>query len=84
MEVFTFYQKDTSKKFMTRNVYQVIGKDLESPSKFVVCWTPKGEIVGGTAQAMKLAQKLDIPIFNLYNANTKNELIDFVSGIIDV
>ena len=30
-----------------RNVYQVLGLDLRSPSDLVICWTPDGRIMGG-------------------------------------
>lgn len=56
------------KKLHTRNVYQVLGKDLKTPSKFVVCYCPieKGEWKGGTAQALKISKFYDIKIFNLF------------------
>ena len=47
-----------------RNIYQVLGLDLKSPSEFVICWTPKGEIKGGTATAIKLALEHNIPVYN--------------------
>ena len=31
----------------------------------MICWTPDGKIVGGTATALKLTMKYDIPVFNL-------------------
>lgn len=51
-----------SKKFMRRNYRQVMGKPN---SEFIICWTPDGKEVGGTAQAMRIAKDHDIPIFNL-------------------
>lgn len=54
-----------AEKLHTRNVPQVLGKDLKTPSEFVVCYTEKGLIKGGTATALKLAQKANIEIFNL-------------------
>ena len=55
-----------AKKLMTRNVFQVLGKNLKSPVDFIVCWTEDGKISGGTGQAMRIAKSLGIPIFNLY------------------
>jgi hypothetical protein len=43
-------------------------------SRFVVCWTPYGELRGGTAQALRIAVALDIPIINLGAAKTPEEL----------
>lgn len=54
-----------AKRLIARNGYQVLGKNLETPSKFVVCWTPGGKLTGGTAQAIRIAIYYKIPIFNL-------------------
>ena len=48
-----------------RNSHQVLGADLRSPVRFVACWTPGGKQVGGTAQAMRIADSRGIQIFNL-------------------
>lgn len=52
-----------------RNVYQVLGKDLNSPSEFLICWAPpKGNgVSGGTATAWNLATKLGLPCYNLFH-----------------
>ena len=47
----------------TRNVFQVLGRDLETPSDVVICWAPRGQ--GGTGQALRIAAHYDIPIINL-------------------
>lgn len=48
-----------------RNVYQVLGDNLNNPSSFLICWTLDGKIAGGTATAIKLAQKYNVPVINL-------------------
>jgi hypothetical protein len=48
-----------------RNCLIILGIDLETPVEFVECWTPNGEIAGGTGQALRIALDWDIPIFNL-------------------
>lgn len=50
--------------FHCRNVYQVLGKDLKSPSLFVACYTKKGKMIGGTSQALRIALDYGIPVFN--------------------
>ena len=55
----------TVRKLHARNVLQVWGKDLHTFSRFVICWTKEGKYVGGTATAIKLAEKVGIPVFNL-------------------
>lgn len=59
------YRSSGVRLLHTRNVYQVLGHDLNTPSKFVVCWTEGGKMVGGTATALRLAEKWNIPICNL-------------------
>lgn len=54
-----------AKRLMARNSMQVLGQDLKTPSNMVICWTPNGEVVGGTGQALRIAKDYDIPIFNL-------------------
>jgi hypothetical protein len=56
-----------AKKLMTRNTFQILGYDLNTPVSFVVCWTLGGKIQGGTGQALRIAKDMNIPIFNLYN-----------------
>lgn len=50
------------KKLHARNVHQILGKDLTSPSKFVIYWS-KGK--GGTIMAIKVAEIYNVPVFNL-------------------
>ena len=63
----------TAKKLMCRNGYQILGKDLKTPSKFIICWTRDGAIektnrdTGGTGQALRIAIANNIPIYNLNN-----------------
>lgn len=50
-----------------RNVHQVLGSDVTAPelTSFIICWTKNGKLVGGTAQALRLAAAYKIPVFNL-------------------
>ena len=52
-----------------RNCYQVLGHDLETPSKILVCAAPydnkDGYVTGGTKTAYKLAVLNDIPVINV-------------------
>ncbi len=54
-----------ARKMHTRNVFQVLGRDLATPSRFVICWTKDGKASGGTGQALRIAQAYEIPIINL-------------------
>lgn len=75
------------KKLMARNVLQILGKDLQTPSLFVVCWTGDGyngkrgkytERTGGTGMAIELASRNMIPVFNLSNKQDATDLNDFI------
>ncbi|GAG46694.1 unnamed protein product, partial [marine sediment metagenome] len=35
------------------------------PVDFIICWTPGGREVGGTAQAIRIAKANHIKVFNL-------------------
>jgi hypothetical protein len=72
----------TAKLFMIRNTTIVLGEDLLSPVKMVVCWTPNGKVEGGTGHAMRLAASKGIPIFNLHSPEDQVALSSFV-GIIE-
>jgi len=54
-----------AQKLHARNCYQVLGRDLNTPSAFVICWTPGGKDQGGTAQALRIARVWGIRIYNL-------------------
>ena len=58
-----------ARKFHARNCYQILGYHLDTPTDFVLCWTPDGKITGGTGQALRIADDRDIPIFNMANHN---------------
>lgn len=54
-----------AKKLHARNIYQILGKDLKTPSALVVCWTKEGRELGGTRTALILAKQYKIKIINL-------------------
>lgn len=60
----------------SRNCHQILGYDLQSPVDAVICWTPDGKIVGGTATAIRISMKYDIPVFNLGVSDKKSVLND--------
>lgn len=66
---------DAVKHLMARNTHQILGESLNEPSDFVVCWTADGRASGETGQAIRLAESLNIPIYNLYNNNDISTII---------
>lgn len=59
----------TDRKLHARNVMQVLGEDLQTPSTFVVCWTKHGKKIGGTRTAVVLAERHEIPVYNFGSCN---------------
>lgn len=57
--------KHSHRLLHARNCHQVLGADLQTPVRFVMCWTRDGKATGGTGQAMRIAQDLGIRIINL-------------------
>jgi len=53
------------KKLMIRNSLQIFGYDMLLPVELVICWTPNGKVVGGTGQALRIAEDHEIRIINL-------------------
>ena len=68
---------DFARKLHTRNVFQILGKDLETPVSVVICWTPDGCInqqsrtinTGGTGTAIAIADTYHIPVLNLSHSS---------------
>lgn len=58
---------DAARRLHARNCQQVLGPNLDTPSSFVVCWTPDGKVIGGTATAIKIALDHNIKVINLGN-----------------
>ncbi len=73
---------------MARNVHQILGADLRSPVDFVACWTPDGceserersRATGGTGQAIALADRWGIPIYNLARPTAMARLAEQVQA----
>ena len=83
------YLKRPVKLLMSRNCYQVNGLTLDSPSKFVLCWTPDGcskrtertTKTGGTGQAIAYASSLGIPVYNLQREGKDEEFIEYLRSV---
>jgi len=69
-----------AQKLHGRNMMIVLGKSLDKPVDFIVCWTPNAAIIGGTGQALRAAAHHKIPVCNL--ANPKHFLFanNFLEG----
>lgn len=67
---------DGAKSLHTRNVSQIFGPKLDTPSAFVICWTKGGAFShtgpngttrddGGTGQAIRIASMNGVPVLNM-------------------
>ena len=71
--------RHSAKKLHARNSHQILGQDMKTPVKLVICWS-KGK--GGTEQALRIARSLDIPIVNLYDLAIVEQIHDAINEII--
>jgi ribA/ribD-fused uncharacterized protein len=69
---------DGVRKMHTRNVPQVLGPKLDSPVRFVMCWTIDGGATGGTGQAVRVADARSIPVLNLQRKAVREAVLSFL------
>lgn len=67
-----------ARKLHARNMAQILGQDLQTPCHRVVCWTRDAQLVGGTAQAIRLAQHHNIMVVNLADKTMLNHVLDYI------
>ena len=67
-----------AQKLHGRNVHQVLGENLNEPSDFLICWTPKAERVGGTATAIRLAERHGVKVYNLASPKDVSDFREFL------
>ena len=70
----------SAKRLHTRNVAIILGPQVKNPVDAVVCWTPKGNVSGGTGMGIRIAMRYGIPVFNLGNMTSK-EVYDSLTSI---
>ena len=62
-----------ARKLHGRNAFQILGRNLNDPVKYCICWTPDGATThmercyrtGGTGTAISIANAYGIPVINL-------------------
>ena len=69
---------NAARLLMARNYRQIVGQG-EPNSSFVICWTENGLKKGGTAQAIKIAESLKIPVYNLFDL-TPDEILSKIAS----
>lgn len=76
--------KQGAKKMHTRNVFQVLGKTLDTPSKMLIAWTKldkAGNPKGGTATAINLAKENGVETFNLNKPEDFERIKKWIGGM---
>ncbi len=73
---------ENRKKLMARNSFQVLGEFIDPADKsdFLVCWTNEAKYVGGTSQAMRIADYYKIPIYNLANEYDRKNIFTLLDN----
>lgn len=62
---------EAARKLHGRNCMIMLGRNLDTPVSFVICWTKDGQESGGTGQAMRIALQHKIPVLNLFYPETQ-------------
>jgi hypothetical protein len=70
-----------------RNGHELLGADLDAPSRFLVCWTADGADADrpptprtrGTGQAIRIAIAYHVPVFNLARPETYDRIQRFLA-----
>lgn len=60
---------------------QVVGPHLDEPSELLICWTPDGDLTGGTRIAIKTAMHYSVPTFNLFHDPEVESLRKFIEKL---
>jgi len=75
--------KDFALKAHSRNPFQILGRDLEKPSDYVILFAEpvnKGKAVkGGTNTAYCLARERGIRTYNLWHEKNQDKVLDYLS-----
>jgi predicted NAD-dependent protein-ADP-ribosyltransferase YbiA (DUF1768 family) len=76
----------SARELMARDYYQVMGNPSANmfPASFVLCWAPvdkDGNALGGTGQAVKIAEDHHIPVYNLSIPKEKERFESDIFGI---
>ena len=71
---------DYAKQLHGRNSMIILGKELNDPVKFVVCYAIDEES-GGTALGIKIARANNIPVFNMFKEGSYQQLLEFIGSV---
>lgn len=74
------------KALHARNCFQILGYDLKTPSRIIICWTPDGaetiqectRNTGGTGTAIKVADLHGIEVMNLQRPSQQARITEWL------
>lgn len=67
---------------LVRNVQIILGHYANNPVKFVVCWTPNAQPVGGTGMGIRIAEAHNIQVHNLADPDTLAKICKKVGAVV--
>lgn len=67
-----------TRRLHARNGLILLGENLDSPVKFIICWTLDGKVAGGTGQALRIATDYGIKVRNLGIYECYQEALKYV------
>lgn len=67
-----------AQKLHARNLYQILGKDLNDKVDFVVCYTVGGLGGGGTGQAIRVAKYYNSPVYDLGKNEVRKNIFNLI------
>lgn len=73
--------KQGARALHARNPYQVLGRDLSTPSQIVFCYAKpldNQRVEGGTGTAVLLARQHRIPVVNLYHLSARETALKYM------
>lgn len=74
------YLNHASLLLHARNCHQILDQTLKDAVDLVICWTPNGQMLGGTATAIQIAMNNNIPIINLTSTKYNNKIISDIES----
>ena len=75
-----------AKRLHGRNAFQILGKNLDNPSTFILCWSSDGCIcheersrsTGGTGTAISIASVNNVPVYNLKRQDHLERILNWI------
>lgn len=63
-----------------RNAHIILGRDLATPVRFVICWTQDAKSGGGTGQGIRIAKAHGIDVYDLGDPEVLSLYTDWIAG----